>query len=253
MTKSPKARLGVAGGMALAAAFFSSDARVQERQTVTPQQLMSWCQGQDGATPDQMIAGCTVMIEAGQSSAHNKSVAHTNRGDAYRSKGDHDQAIRDLDEAIKIDPSNQFAHSSRGVLHFVQADFPAAAAAFRQAASLKPDAYPVVWHYLARARGGGDGANAAAAELAANAAPLKTTEWPYPVVELYLGRRAGSDLLAVATTPDDRCEAQFYLGEWHLLRGNSTEAAKALREAAATCPKTFYEYAGAAAELSRLR
>jgi lipoprotein NlpI len=59
-------------------------------------------------------------------------------------------------------------------------------------------------------------------------------------------------MLVAATKPEERCEAQFYLGEWHLLRRDHAAAATALRIAADTCPKTFYEYDGAIAELQRL-
>jgi hypothetical protein len=59
-------------------------------------------------------------------------------------------------------------------------------------------------------------------------------------------------MLAAATKPDERCEAQFYLGEWYLLRGDRAAAAAALQLAVDTCPKPFYEYDGAVIEQMRL-
>jgi lipoprotein NlpI len=106
----------------------------------------------------------------------------------------------------------------------------------------------VIWGYLARERMGEDGM----AELEAKAAQLKSTDWPYPVIELYLGRRSPADVLLVASKAEERCEAQFYNGEWHLLRGNRAAAATALKAAADICPKSFFEYEGALAELKRL-
>jgi len=86
----------------------------------------------------------------------------------------------------------------------------------------------------------------------AKAAGLKSTDWPYPVIELYLGRRSAADVLLVASKADERCEAQFYNGEWQLLRGNRAAAATALQAAAADiCPKNLSEYKGALAELKR--
>jgi lipoprotein NlpI len=105
----------------------------------------------------------------------------------------------------------------------------------------------VLWLYLARAR---SGPQIAAAGLETNAKKLKQPDWPYPVVELFLGRRTPEATFAAAS--DDRCEAQFYIGEWHLLRGNRPAAMVALKAAVETCPKAFIEYKFAQAELQRL-
>jgi rhomboid protease GluP len=72
------------------------------------------------------------------------------------------------------------------------------------------------------------------------------------VIELYLGRQGPDATLKAANNDVERCQAQFYIGEWHLLRQHFTEAAAALRAAAANCPKTRLEYDGAAAEVKRL-
>jgi rhomboid protease GluP len=59
-------------------------------------------------------------------------------------------------------------------------------------------------------------------------------------------------MLMAATKPDHGCEAQFYVGEWHLLRGDRAAAAAALQLAEGSCPKEFYEYEGAVIEQMRL-
>jgi lipoprotein NlpI len=110
-----------------------------------------------------------------------------------------------------------------------------------RANELKNDAYSLIWFYLSRERAGENGA----AELEAKAAKLKRMEWPYPVIELYLGGRSPAEVLSVASKADERCEAQFYGGEWHLLRGHRAEAAAALQAAVDTCQKNFVEYPGA--------
>ena len=97
-----------------------------------------------------------------------------------------------------------------------------------RANELEENSYSVIWRYLARERAGENGR----AELEANAARVKSKDWPYPVFELYLERRSPSDVLSVASKPDERCEAQFYIGEWHLLHGNRAAAATALQAAA---------------------
>jgi len=59
-------------------------------------------------------------------------------------------------------------------------------------------------------------------------------------------------MLSAASKAEERCEAQFYNGEWHLLRGNRAAAATALQAATDICSKDFVEYKGAVAELKRL-
>jgi rhomboid protease GluP len=77
-------------------------------------------------------------------------------------------------------------------------------------------------------------------------------DWPYAVYELYLGRRDSAATLAAAQKPPERCEAQFYIGEWQLLQGDSAAAKQRFEEAVGSCPKSFVEYTGAQAELRRL-
>jgi hypothetical protein len=37
-------------------------------------------------------------------------------------------------------------------------------------------------------------------------------------MELYLGARTPVATLEAATEPTKRCEAQFFIGEWHILK-----------------------------------
>ena len=82
---------------------------------------------------------------------------------------------------------------------------------------------------------------------------MKSKDWPYPVIEMYRGQRLPEEVLSAANSPEERCEAQFYVGEWHLLRGDNGAAATVLQAATVICPKNFDEYAGALAELKRLK
>jgi hypothetical protein len=51
---------------------------------------------------------------------------------------------------------------------------------------------------------------------------------------------------------NDRCQCEFYAGEWQLLRGNKAEAKESLQIAADTRPRFSVEYHGASSELRRL-
>ena len=53
-----------------------------------------------------LIAACTVAIEAGKDKPGAVATMYLNRGEAYREKGDLDNAIKDLGEAIKLDGKN---------------------------------------------------------------------------------------------------------------------------------------------------
>ena len=73
------------------------------------------------------------------------------------------------------------------------------------------------------------------------------------MIDFYLGRRPLDDMMSAAVRPNERCQAQFYLGEWQLLKGNAAQARATLQIAAAdTCQQTFNEYEGAVWELKRL-
>src|SRR5690606_25630034 len=83
--------------------------------------------------------------------------------------------------------------------------------------------------------------------------------WPAPVIVLYLGRTDVDSVLAAATDQDarrqrdQRCEASFYLAQWHLFRNDRERALPLLKEAQSTCARDFLEHEGATAELRRLQ
>jgi lipoprotein NlpI len=197
---------------------------------------------------DRAIADYSKAIELDPKDAH----SYYHRGNAYERKGEYDRAIADFDKAIELNPKLAGAYNNRGIVHFVNQDYDHAIADYNEAIRLDPkSAYPVLWRYLARARSGSS--LTAAAELETDAERnLKQPDWPFPVVELFLGRRTPEATLEASTNRDDRCEAQFYVGEWRLSQGDRPAAVAALKMAADTCSKTFYEYGLAQAELHRL-
>jgi tetratricopeptide (TPR) repeat protein len=175
--------------------------------------------------------------------------AYRGRGDAYVDKDDLKLARQDYDEALRRAPADADTYRSRGYLHFYAGDFPAAAADLARVVAAQPDdVYALLWAYLAAARTDAAGAHAALAAGAARAGGA----WPRPVIDLFLGASTVEAVLAAATSPSQRCEAQFYGGEWKLMQGDRAGAAAALKEAVDGCPKSFIEYKGARAELKRL-
>jgi len=194
---------------------------------------------------DRAIADYSRLIEIEPQHAD----AYNNRGNAYGAKGDYERAIADYSRAMELDPEESGYARSLGLAHYGKGDFKGAATDMLRAIELDDDGYAMLFRYLARTRAGEE----AAAELEANIGRLETKEWPYAVAELYLDRRSPEATLAAVSDADGRCEAQFYIGQWHILKGRMLEARKKLEIAANTCPKTFIEYEVAVAELKQMK
>jgi rhomboid protease GluP len=157
--------------------------------------------------------------------------------------------MEDYDEAIRRAPGDESAYRSRGALHFYLGDFVAAADDLGRVAQSEPDdPYAMLWTYLAAARGDAEAAQRRLAQAATQGGP----GWPRPVLDLFLGERTVGATLAAAIEAPQRCEAEFYVGEWQLLRGDRTAAVSALKVALDACPKSFIESKGAQAELKRI-
>ena len=91
------------------------------------------------ASGDEGIAACDRAIASGKFSGRNLSYLHNDRGFLRMQKGELDQALVDLDEAIGIDASNFFAFWNRGAVYGAKSDFVRAQADFTQALALNPD------------------------------------------------------------------------------------------------------------------
>ena len=205
---------------------------------------------------DVAIESFTLAIEAGDLSRQNLANAYTNRGLAYRTKGDNERAIQDFNEAIRLNPNYANAYSGRGLTRFFLAQFQAAQEDFKKALELNATSpYYAIRLYLARARAGQDGKT----ELAANVERVKFVGTTEQIVSLFLGKTTTDDLFLAAKSSDPKkqkvnlCEAQYYAGQHTLLRGNESEARKLFSTAVETCPTNFVEFSGAQAELKRLK
>jgi tetratricopeptide (TPR) repeat protein len=169
------------------------------------------------------------------------------RATAYERTGDLELAIADYDSAVALEPQNLAALTDRGYAHFHRGDFADAAADLSRVMDKDAYTYPALFRFLAQSRAG-----LAPSDLEPAARRMTSRDWPYAVFELYLGRRGPAGTLAAAQKPQERCEAQFYVGEWHLLQGDRAAAKPYFEEAADTCPKRLVESVGAQAELGRL-
>jgi tetratricopeptide (TPR) repeat protein len=111
------------------------------------------------------IDACTRQIESGNLSADDREVAFVYRGMAYHKLGQHDRAIQDFDEAIRLKPDDAYAFYFRGSDYFALDQYARAIQDYDEAIRLKPDyAYGFYSRGLAEKMMGNT--EAAAADLA---------------------------------------------------------------------------------------
>src|SRR5271166_3743971 len=171
-------------------------------------------------------------------------------GAASFAKGDYDQAIHSFDELLRFDPNASPALLTQGMANLYAGHYPEAQQDFSRNLQLDPtDPYRLIWLYLSRAKAGTDGK----AELKTNAAGLNLSNWPGPVIQLYLGQSAPEEVLrAAGSDKGQKCEYSFYVGEYRALRGERPEALALFRSASDACPKEFVEYIPSLIELKDL-
>jgi tetratricopeptide (TPR) repeat protein len=252
----------------------------------------SWpiCKGDDlDANPEQRIKSCTAIIESPQETQERRAGAYFYRALAWRVLDDLQRAIADFTEAIRLNPRYASAYGWRGQLlvetgeqdravanytdalkvfpdddgylgyrgfaHFHRADFPASVADLHRAIELVPysihneDRAPML--YLARARAGQYGT----ADLEAQVERLKSMNAKIPLIfDLYLLRSSPEAVLAAGKESlRAQCEANFYVGQWHILRNDRDEARRLLQLASAKrCDGFHPTHPGAVAELKRM-
>ena len=209
---------------------------------------LSWSEKNE---PDRAIADYGRALQLSPGDAR----AHIGRAVELSVKGDYKRAIADYDEAIRLDPQNMMGYFGRGRARYYAGDFMAAASDFVRAHRMDASIYTALWIFLARKRADIAGEKTLAQEAGTSGAG----EWPSPIVGLYLGSMTPEAVQKAAVHQDaarhreQRCEASFYIAQWHILRGNRDAASTLLRDAASTCPSTFAEHEGAIAELRRVQ
>lgn len=94
------------------------------------------CQDDD---PDRCIEGCTSLIQSGEEPNNNLSRAFNNRGLALGLRGELDRAIRDFDQALKLNPNYAEALRNRGEAYRLKDLYDLAIQDYDRALRLEPD------------------------------------------------------------------------------------------------------------------
>jgi lipoprotein NlpI len=185
----------------------------------------------------------------------NYALAYFVRGQLSYLLGNAPAALEDFTKAIKLDADEASPYFNRGVAYYVVGNRnPDAIADFAKAAELNPkDAYAALWRELAELR------NNSRTHLADAVKQLDMSVWPAPVIRHFLGQASIEQTYGAAFDTDPRtkaaqtCEANFYSGEFALLKKNKKEAQRLLKAAADQCPPNFIESTAAVAELIQLK
>ncbi len=182
-------------------------------------------------------------------------VVYHARGIELAVKGDYPRALADFSMALQLNSKADGVHFARGRTYFYASDFTRAAADLDAALAAKPNIYVALWLFLARRRGGDDSAG----DLLERETRRLRGGWPTPLIALFMGRTdvASINIAANASDPAQRrdilCEADFYVAQAHLIKGERKPAQALLQRVLGNCPRNLLEYEGALAETRRLR
>jgi lipoprotein NlpI len=250
------------------------------------------CRKADRNEPEMKLSECSIAIQAGVLSNKDSSEAYLFRASGYIETGDYDQAIKDLDEsvrltpsaswsfatrgwayigkyefkravedfdhAIQLDPKNSYAYANRGIAEFLLGDFTAAERDFEENERLSPKVargYSDLNRLLAHMR---DTKGTAPGKDFKLAAP-DLTQWPGHVVGYYEGFGTEDTVLTAASprfpkeTKWKLCQAYFFFAERALMDGNREKAIQLLQKSLDTGAKEDVEYVWARGELHNLQ
>jgi tetratricopeptide (TPR) repeat protein len=97
---------------------------------------MAQCESRD---PDIAIPACTILIDSGRADVAILPTIIVRRADAYASKFQYEQAIKDYNHAIKLRPDHAAAFAGRGLAYANRSNFELAIEDYDRAIRIKPD------------------------------------------------------------------------------------------------------------------
>ena len=96
------------------------------------------CTG-DSDNDGVIIRSCNAVIQAGKQTNENLAIAFKNLCLAYNNQGDHDRAINNCDQALRLKPAYLDAYRNRGHAYFNKGDNDRAIADYDQVLALGPN------------------------------------------------------------------------------------------------------------------
>jgi tetratricopeptide (TPR) repeat protein len=178
------------------------------------------------------------------------------RGDIYLELGQNVLALEDFSAAVRSQADDPDALQSKARAEFYLGQWNDAVTDFQKSLSLDDsNPYTLIWLHLASVRAGKNDDSA----LQQQAINVHPAGWPAPIVDLLLGKLKPAYAVAFASDPDpdkttsQRCEAEFYVGEYMLTQSNTDAALPHLQEAHRICSGIFAESLAAKMELKRIQ
>ncbi|HUL05436.1 MAG TPA: tetratricopeptide repeat protein [Candidatus Acidoferrum sp.] len=184
------------------------------------------------------------------------------RCDVHYLKRDFRRAIEDCDDALARGASTFVGRTLRGVANYNLRQLDEAVRDFDVAATGPEQDYELaLWHYFALLRAG----DAQRAQTVLDhhaihgAEPVPRPRWPQAVYQYFIGAVDSAEVQIRALNSHDplirarqTCEADFYLGEFAALRGDTAAAKAALTRAMTDCPAASEERVAAETTLAEL-
>lgn len=241
--------------------------------------------------PDAAIAAFSHALAAGDLAPGYLPATYSGRARAYLQRGQCQDAVGDLDAALKLRSNDAEAYVLRAEAEICLNKQDAAFADFAEAVRLRPTAQvyeQFAFQQWALGQFGGAAANFEAAVVASSKSnphlpylilwyamtadraaaldkgilakhvrDIDEDDWPGPLLELYLGKMPISEVETKAadrnpqTDGERKCEFGFYLAEWNLARGKGDAAKPLLENVVTNCPHNFLEYGAAVIEQRR--
>lgn len=188
--------------------------------------------------------------------APNNALLYRWRGHRYLSVREFDKALADFNAGARIDSSVYGIWYHLGIVRFVRAEFREAAAAFARAQSMAPDAAELAgatdWLWMSLSRTGR--AAEAKAMLDRRIDSLPANNAYTQRLKLYRDVIAPDALFTPADTADVQVATLAYgLGNWYLVRGDTTRARAAFQRSVASGGWPGFGFIVSEVELRRLR
>lgn len=185
-------------------------------------------------------------------------------GEAHETLASELTSLRRFEEAMEAYqiaeqklPDNAGLLFGRGRLYYYWGKYAQAERDFRRAlggSANREQPYYLAWLFMSVVRGGGNGRHA----IEGYSGGIGLSEWPGPVVTMFLGDLGPDEVLAIAKRADERtsllqqCEAQFFIGQHYLMKGALDKASMAFQQAKATGIRQYVEYQFSSWELDAL-
>jgi tetratricopeptide (TPR) repeat protein len=220
---------------------------------------------------DARIEACTRIIHEGSDTPHQLHSVYTDRAFGYLNKGNFDRSIEDCNEGIRLDSHSPYAYEARGGVYFAHGEFATAIADFDKAIERSPrenTAYfggGIAYFYAgnwSKALAYLDTAHKISPQYTMYAlwidivamrngassvlTPDPDRRWPWPIVQMFLGQMTPDEVRATLSNPDPTdinertCDANFYIAELMLRKGERNEAARLFQLAAGSCKPRFF-------------